>query len=42
VAAGAAVLRFIRAESGLVGPSALAFVGILMEAIKQRREAAWR
>jgi hypothetical protein len=41
-AVGAAVLRFIRAESGPVGPSALAFVGILVEAIKQRREAAWR
>jgi hypothetical protein len=41
-AVGAALLRFIRAESGPVGPSALAFVGILVEAIKQRREAAWR
>jgi hypothetical protein len=41
-AVGAAVLTFIRAETGPVGPSALAFVGILVEAIKQRREAAWR
>jgi hypothetical protein len=37
----AVVLKFIRAESGPVGPSALAFVGILVEAIKQRREVAW-
>ena len=42
VAVSAAVLRFIRAESGPVGPSALAFVGILVEAIKQRREVAWQ
>jgi hypothetical protein len=41
-AVGVAVLTFIRAESGPVGPSALAFVGILVEAIKQRREAAWQ
>jgi hypothetical protein len=41
-AVGAAVLKFIRAESGPVGPSALAFVGILVETIKQRREAAWQ
>jgi hypothetical protein len=41
-AVGAAVLTFIRAETGPVGPSALAFVGILVEAIKQRREAAWQ
>ncbi len=41
-AVGAAVLSFIRAESGPVGPSALAFVGILVEAIRQRRETAWQ
>jgi hypothetical protein len=40
-AVGAAVLSFIRAESDPVGPSVLAFAGHLMEAIKQRREAAW-
>jgi hypothetical protein len=41
-AVGEALLRFIQAESGPVGPSALAFAGLLVEAIKQRREAAWR
>jgi hypothetical protein len=39
---GAAVLAFIRAESGPLGPSVLAFAGLMVEAIKQRREAAWR
>jgi hypothetical protein len=40
-AVGAAMLAFIRAESGPVGPSVLAFAGHLVEAIKQRREASW-
>ena len=41
-AVGAAALSFIRAESDPVGPSVLAFAGLVVEAKKQQREAAWR